>query len=298
MTAERPGAPVPKPWEIIVDLHPGGDVGVWAQVKVDLRGGRTSPPRVVLPPEGMTTGCGHIEEGMGPEPCGLGGRHRWVLEAIRQTEWNRPVPRGRLTFRHPLPRRLVRLELRRGDSYEVDLDAVGAAAVDPEGGWDWWKRTAGFGEPDPIDVVRATLDGVELDLEGREVQEAMETMRRANSVFDGHAPIVNTSDEKATTRRATPADLEAAIGRVAGWIVERIVEAYAAGRPEEAEEHRRWFVGTMSSGSGGREGPSYATGGRGIVLGWPDGHVVFVKWSEIMRTLRRRAVPDPQGSLF
>lgn len=82
------GAPVPRPVRLVVSIHQLDRKDwwrTWAAVLVDMQTGETSPPDVRLPPPGWTVTGGTVEEGMGADVCGLGGRHRWVLEAAEAT---------------------------------------------------------------------------------------------------------------------------------------------------------------------------------------------------------------------
>lgn len=94
MSEREQGQPVARPDRLVVLLYP--DVSgpprppLWnifpsAEVLVDMHTGHTVPRGVRLPPPGFVVAGGTIQEGMGRDVCGLGGRHRWVLEAARLT---------------------------------------------------------------------------------------------------------------------------------------------------------------------------------------------------------------------
>jgi len=77
---------VPTPEWVRVDVIEQGEYSRLCQVRVHLATGETEPPDLVLPLPGTTTGCGHVHPDDGPHPCGLGGRHRLVLQAIAATQ--------------------------------------------------------------------------------------------------------------------------------------------------------------------------------------------------------------------
>lgn len=94
MSEREQGQPVARPDRIVVRLYPDvagparpplWGIFPWAAVLVDMHSGQTPPPGVRLPPAGFVVAGGTIERGMGRDVCGLGGRHRWVIEAARLT---------------------------------------------------------------------------------------------------------------------------------------------------------------------------------------------------------------------